>query len=183
MEYECKDCEKKFASEEGLNSHNRDVHSRNQEDETSKAVDPKKVKTMINWAVFLIIVALLFWGVTALVSGNSLPPTDQAGHIEQSPSSHVLKSPMDIRIQRHMLEHADGTGSLGVIINYDCQTYDCESGLITNLEAFASKYPEFVYVAPYKKMAAKIAVTRQGKILTLDSYDEEKIDDFINRKI
>ena len=39
---------------------------------------------------------------------------------------------MPIAIQKHMLEHADGKegGRGGVIINYNCEDFNCEDGLI-----------------------------------------------------
>ncbi len=113
-------------------------------------------------------------------NSKTLPPIDIAGHIEENPSSHVLKEPMPLPIQKHMLEHADGSGPPGVIINYNCMDYQCEEGLIPKLEEFTVKYPEFVYVAPFKGMDAKIALTRFREIEILDSYDEQKIESFIN---
>ena len=102
------------------------------------------------------------------------------GHIEAIPPSHVLKEPMRIEIQKHMLEHVDGNQGTrgGIIINYDCVNYECDSGLIENLEAFAGEY-DYVYVAPYSNMKVKIALTSLGRIETLDEFDEEVIRNFI----
>ncbi len=102
------------------------------------------------------------------------------GHIESNPPSHVLKEPMPITIQKHMLEHADGSGRAGVIINYNCRDYSCEENLIENLEAFALSY-NYVYVAPFKGMDAKIALTKLGKIKILEEYDESIIKNFIEK--
>ena len=112
---------------------------------------------------------------------EKLPPIDIRGHIEANPSSHVLKEPMPIVIQKHMLEHVDGVekGRGGVIINYNCKDYECESDLIDNLEAFSKKY-EYVYVAPFKGMNAKIALTKLNKREVLDKYNNETIERFIN---
>ncbi|MBI4447941.1 DUF3105 domain-containing protein [Candidatus Woesearchaeota archaeon] len=132
-----------------------------------------------NWSIFITIMALVIGGIYLLVSSiKTLPPTDIIGHIEQSPSSHILKEPMPIKMQKHMLEHSDGKGKPGVVINYNCNDYQCEEGLVNNLEGFAKKYDN-VYVAPFKNMDAKIALTRYGKIEVLDSFDEQRIEQFI----
>src|SRR3989338_1848504 len=132
-----------------------------------------------NWPI-LIIAAVIIGGIYFLVPNTkTLPPTDIQGHIEMSPPSHILKEPMSITVQKHMLEHADGSGPPGVVINYDCENFECEPDLIPKLEEFAKKYPEFVYVAPFKNMKVKIALTRLNRILTLDSYNEVMIEKFI----
>ena|SRR3989338_1154634 len=131
-----------------------------------------------NWPI-LIIAAVIIGGIYFLVPNTkTLPPTDIQGHIEMSPPSHILKEPMSISVQKHMLEHADGRGPPGVVINYNCKDYTCEDGLIEKLEAFAKRY-NHVYVAPFPKMDAKIALTKYGKIEILDNYDEKRIESFI----
>jgi len=129
------------------------------------------------------VAGLIFFGIYRIISSAvnamSLPPTDMQGHIEASPESHVLKEQMPLQIQKHMLEHSDGTGPPGVIINYDCNNFDCEDDLIKNLESFAIKYSSNVYVAPFKNMPVKIALTKLGRIETLDEFDERAIEIFI----
>ena len=87
---------------------------------------------------------------------------------------------MKLEVQKHMLEHADGKGQPGIIINYNCEDYKCEEKLIKNLESFAEKYTSNVYVAPFPKMDVRIALTKLNKIEILESFDEQKIDNFIN---
>jgi len=82
-----------------------------------------------------------------------------------------------------MLEHADGGDIPGIIINYNCKDYNCEGGLIENLESFAEVYPKNVYVAPFKNMATKIALTKLGRIEVLEEYDENRIHIFISGRI
>jgi len=160
-----------------MHNHAKHDTSSNEEKKERKPLPIKKIR---NWGIFIIIAALLVWGVFALFNQPTLPPTSMQGHIEVNPPSHVLKEPMRLEIHKHMLEHSDGTGPPGVIINYNCDDYNCEPGLIENLEAFAEKYPLNVYVAPFPNMGAKIALTRLGRIQVLDSYDEQTIDNFIN---
>ena len=173
----CEICDRNFKDAEGLAMHNSAKHSESKKTEKKK-IPVKKIR---NWGIFIIIFGLIIWGGFSLFSGiEVLPPTDMQGHVEENPVSHVLKEPMNILIQKHMLEHADGTGKPGVVINYNCDDYDCEEGLIENLESFAEKYPENVYIAPFPNMDAKIALTKLGRIDVLEEYDEARIDSFIS---
>lgn len=136
---------------------------------------------MRNWSILLIILGLIIAGIMWEISNvERLPPTDIQGHIESKPSSHILKDSMPLAIQKHMLEHADGVegGRGGVVINYNCKDYSCEGNLIENLETFALNY-DYVYVAPFKGMDAKITLTKLGKIDVLEEYDETRIKNFI----
>ena len=175
-EIKCEICDRTFGNADGLASHNSAKHS-----ELIK--EPKKpfpFKKIRNWGIFILVLGVIFVLIYLMVTNiKTLPPTDLQGHIEVSPSSHVLKEPMSIAIQKHMLEHSDGTGKPGVVINYNCEDYNCEEGLIEQLEFFAEKYPENVYVAPFKKMDAKIALTKYGKIEILEEYNQGKIESFI----
>lgn len=134
-----------------------------------------------NWSILILVIGLIlagiFWGVSNI---ERLPPTDMNGHIESNLSSHILKEQIPIAIQKHMLEHADGIekGRGGVIINYNCKDYQCEDNLIEDLESFATRY-DYVYVAPFKGMDAKIALTKLGKIDVLEKYNETRIKNFI----
>ncbi len=173
----CKICDRTFKNADGLGHHNAAKHPENTEKE-KKPINLGKYK---GWFIFLIvlagIVALLVWSSSSKII---LPPTDMVGHIEVSPKSHILKEPMDILVHKHMLEHVDGQegGRGGVIINYNCKDYECEKGLIENLEVFAGEY-DHVYVAPFKKMDAKIALTRLNRQKILEEFDEETIDLFV----
>ncbi len=173
----CEICDRTFKDANGLVAHNKAKHSESINNER-KALPVKKIK---NWSIFIIIVGLIIavivWGISSV---EKLPPTDIQGHVEANPLSHVLKEPMPIAIQKHMLEHVDGIegGRGGVIINYNCKDFKCENGLIDKLEAFAEEY-DYVYVAPFKGMDAKIALTKFGKIDVPEEYDEIRIKNFI----
>lgn len=111
-----------------------------------------------------------------------LPPTDIAGHIEQSPQSHILDKPMPLSIQKHMLEHADGSGPPGVVINYNCDDFKCPGGTIEDLHALVQEYPEFVYLAPFPGMTKMLAITRVGKIQTFDTFEKDALIRFIEER-
>ncbi len=173
----CEICDRTFKDAEGIAAHNKAKHPEN----IPKEKNPLPIKKVRNWSILIIIVGLIITGVVWGTSNiERLPPIDMDGHIESNPSSHILKDPMPIATQKHMLEHVDGVegGKAGVIINYNCMDYQCEKGLIGELEDFATEY-DYVYVAPFKGMDAKIAVTKLGKIDVLEEYDEIQIKKFI----
>lgn len=173
---ECGICDKTFNSDEALAMHTKAKHH---EPEKKQLFAPRAQKKIRNIVIVLIaIIAIGFVIFYAVSSIKILPPTDISGHIEASPASHVLKEPMPIAVQKHMLEHADGEGRPGVVINYNCENFVCEPALITKLEGFAQRY-DYVYVAPFTNMGVKIALTKLGKIETMDRYDEKLIEAFI----
>ena len=181
----CEKCDKEFGTEESLNQHNKSKHLELYKDKEPKSKLTEKQKRKIRGlSILVIIVAVIVVGIIYLAAtSKTLPPILDQGHIEVSPLSHILREPMEIKIQKHMLEHADGKGPPGIIINYNCVDYACESDLIEKLEAFSEKYPANVYVAPFKNMDAKIVLTRLNKIEILESFDENKIEDFINNRL
>jgi len=204
----CEICNREFKDMGGLAGHNKAKHSElwikplikaqsrrfyplEKTDKTvlqssvlSIVVKPKKmlpIRKIRNWNLFIIaLVVIIVITVLGISSIERLPPIDMAGHIESNPVSHILKEPMPIAIQKHMLEHADGIekGRGGVIINYNCKDYVCEPDLIGNLETFAIKY-NYVYVAPFKGMNAKIVLTKLNKREILEEYNNETIEKFI----
>ncbi len=171
----CEICDRNFKDLEGLMAHNKVKHP----ESTPKERKLFPIKKIRNWGIFIIIIAVFVVGIYFSISNiKTLPPTSMDGHIESNPDSHVLKEPMPIAIQKHMLEHADGTGRPGIIINYNCDDYPCEENLVDNLESFALDY-DYVYAAPFKRMDAKIALTKLGKIDVFEEYDENLIRNFI----
>lgn len=129
--------------------------------------------------IFVLIISGTVW---YFVTRPRLPPIDMAGHIEVNPPSHIMDSQMDESIQKHMLEHADGKGRPGVIIQYNCtKQYICEAGLVNKLKNLVKKYPENVYLAP-GNYAGKIILTKLGQRKILSSFNEKEIADFINNK-
>lgn len=173
----CEICDRAFKDVEGLTEHNKAKHP----EKVPKERKQLPVKKVRNWSILIIITSLIIAGIVWGTSNiERLPPTDMNGHVESNPSSHVLKEPMPIAIQKHMLEHIDGAegGRGGVIINYNCKDYECEEGMVDKLESFGAQY-DYVYVAPFKGMDAKIALTKLGKIDVLEEYDETVIKNFI----
>ena len=102
------------------------------------------------------------------------------GHTEALPPGYILSSPMPEVIQKHMLEHAAGTGPPGVIIQYNCEDFACEPGLVEQLTAIARSHRGSVYLAP-NRYDGKIILTRLDKREILTELDERAIRDFIAR--
>ena len=119
--------------------------------------------------------ALWWW-----TSGPSLPPTGMKGHIESNPPSHILKVPMAEVVQRHMLEHADGRGPPGVIIQYNCDDYDCEPDLIQKLAEIVRDHRTNVYLAP-ASYDGKIILTKLNRRKVQEDFDDAAIRRFIVR--
>ena len=171
--YDCKECNKEFESLESLDAHN--IHKHPERVKKRFLFQKKKIK---KWLIFVLILILIIWGITSFSNQKVLPPIDIKDHIESYPSEKIVRTPLVLAVQKHILEHVP-SGRPGVVINYDCFTYQCEENLVPNLEQFGKKY-DFVYVAPFKNMKNKIVLTRYGKLKALDNYVEIVIEEFIN---
>lgn len=127
------------------------------------------------------IVGGIAWLIITSPKAPNLPPTTAQGHTETMPDAHITDQPIPDSMQRHMLEHADGKGKPGVIIQYDCKKYTCETNLIQKLTDLAKQYPDNVYLAP-SDYDGKIILTKEGSIKILENFDEQVIKDFIGSK-
>lgn len=121
------------------------------------------------------LIALAGWYIS---NQPNLPPTNMQGHIEESPSAHIVDAPIPDNIQRHMLEHADGKGKPGILVQYNCKKYSCEPDLVGKLTDLVKQYPDNVYLAP-NDYDGKIILTKTGSYKVLDSFDEQTIRKFI----
>lgn len=137
---------------------------------------PKKIgKYLLYGLIGVAVIGGLGWFVS---TRPSLPPTTAQNHSEDMPQAHIADTPIPDSMQRHMLEHADGKGKSGILIQYNCKKYSCESDLITKLTELVKQYPENVYLAP-NNYDGKIILTKLGKNEILDTFDEQIIKKFI----
>tara|TARA_B100000745_G_scaffold296224_2_gene241330 strand:+ start:3103 stop:3702 length:600 start_codon:yes stop_codon:yes gene_type:complete len=156
----------------------------------------KKIKSWLPWIAFAgIIVGLMYWAVTVAQKAeesrpgeavsimgaqhiapeqehepyNSNPPTSgpHAGSIPWGFNSEEILDENVI----HNLEHG------GVWITY--KNLDDESVAI--LENIARRNSFSVVVSPREANDANVAVASWGRLMKLDSVDEERITDFIRR--
>jgi len=169
---------------EGLTKQERKHLKRQRKKDKEAGLKRKKqMKVYLGRALIALFIAVGIGGlVYFFTSQKKLPPTTMHPHIEESPSAHILTSPIPENIQKHMLEHADGDEAKGpgIFIQYNCDQYDCESDLIEKLTEVAKAYPRNVYLAP-NNYDGKIILTRLNTTEILDDFDEQKIRDFIKQ--
>lgn len=133
----------------------------------------------------LVVIAALGAGVVALInSAKELPPTGfTVAHLEQYPSRQINLEPIPRLIQEHIMErggpHPDG----GMLVQYNCLDYQCDSELPNELEAIVLDFPSQVYLAPYPGMDAMIALAAPGNLEVLDEFDEGRIRTFIRNNL
>ena len=123
---------------------------------------------------------LVFWVTTS----KTLPPTSFGpGHSELLPQAQVNSRPIDPLIQQHVMER-NATHPVGqMLIQYNCRDYDCEPGLVRDLEDIVTRFPRTVYLAPFPGMDAKIALAAPGRLEILDDFDEDRIVSFIRANL
>lgn len=136
----------------------------------------------VKYAVIIIVVigGLVGFIGYSLATAKILPPTSfTAAHSELLPPQQVNARPIDRLVQEHVMErnatHPDGQ----MLVQYNCEDYECEDGLEQSLEEIVTRFPRTVYLAPYPGMDAKIALAAPGRLETLDSLDEDRIVKFI----
>ena len=113
--------------------------------------------------------------------GKELPPTGfTPAHLESLPSQQVNNQPIPRLVQEHVMERDRGHERGSMLVQYNCADFQCETNLVDRLTEIVLTYPPQVYLAPYPTMDAKIALAAPGKLLTLDTLDENKIREFIN---
>ena len=104
--------------------------------------------------------------------GYSTTPPTSGSHSSQTPSWGEQREVPEI-LQVHALEHG------GVLVQYNCPT-PCRD-LILQLRSIIGSYNSKVILAPYSRMASRIALTSWGKIDLLDEFDQERIEEFVKK--
>ena len=173
----------KLKRSQGAGENKREKKRRRREEkkkkEKKKRTREKIVRTI---KISLGIGVPLLLGIFFILQQEVLPPTSSRGHSEDVPPAHILRDPIPLTVFLHMIEHADGFGPPGVIISYNCASFECEPGFVDQLENIARDYPELVYVAPFPGMTARLVITREGRQEVLDGVDEERIRSFIEQR-
>ncbi|MDA1348774.1 MAG: DUF3105 domain-containing protein [Chloroflexi bacterium] len=78
------------------------------------------------------------------------------------------------------MERGGGSHQVGsMLVQYNCLDYQCEPDMVDQLADIVELYHRRVYLAPYPRMDAKIALAAPGRLLTLDDLDEERVKEFI----
>ncbi len=180
----CSYCGRKFDSENSLKQHKQAKHpnefQREIENRIKEHTQRRQLTNIAKYSVVALILAIATFYLPTLIQIKYYPPTTIEGHVEAYPPARVVKEPIPEPIQKHILEHVPTSfgNRPGVLIQYNCEKFDCAPDLIVKLEDLTRFY-EYLYVAPNPKMDAKIALTKFGQILILDYYDEQRIREFI----
>jgi hypothetical protein len=172
----CEICDRTFKDVDALMHHNKAKHP----EKVPKEKRPLPIKKIRNWSIFIVVMGLIVWGIVVLINRPIMPPTSPQGHVESYPPSKIMSEPIPEPIQKHILEHvASSLGNRpGVLVQYNCEKFKCEEDLVDKLESIVKNY-DYVYLAPYPQMDAKIALTKAGKLKVLDKFDKESIISFI----
>ena len=130
--------------------------------------------------IFIVAGGLIGFFVFSLVTAKTLPPTSFGpGHSELLPRAQVNIRPIDPLIQQHVMERNASHPVGQMLVQYNCKDYECEPGLVSDLEDIVTRFTNTVYLAPYPGMDAKIALAAPGRLEILDDFDEDRIVSFI----
>ena len=131
-------------------------------------------------AVVLVIGGLALFITTRSTFGRELPPTGfSPAHLESLPPGQINTRPIPRLVQEHVMERNAGHARGSMLVQYNCADFQCDADLVDRLTEIVLTYPSQVYLAPYPTMDAKIALAAPGRLLTLDTLDEDKIREFI----
>ena len=131
--------------------------------------------------VGLAIGGLVLFMTTRSTFGKELPPTAfTPAHLESFPPQQVNNRPIPRLVQEHVMERNAGHPRGSMLVQYNCVDYQCEPDLAERLAEIVLNFPQYVYLAPYPTMDAKIALAAPGRLLILEALDENKIRKFIN---
>ena len=156
---------------------------RQQESRSARRMNLRR--TVLKFAGGLAVVVLVIGGLTLFITtrstfGKELPPTGfTPAHLESLPPQQINSQPIHRLVQEHVMERNAGHERGSMLVQYNCRSYTCEPDLVDKLTEIVVTYPQYVYLAPYPTMDAKIALAAPGRLLTLDAFDEDKIREFI----
>jgi len=154
--------------------------------ESQRAGRRNLTRTLLSVFGGLVLVSLVVGGIYLFAKSlKVLPPTEFGpGHIESFPPQQINLVPILRSIQEHVMERGGGHHQVGsMLVQYNCDNYQCEPDLVQKLTDIVGDYPSQVYLAPYPSMDAKIALAAPGRLETLDSLDEQRIRQFIVKNL
>ena len=101
---------------------------------------------------------------------NSNPPTSGA-HYGAAVAPGIYSAHLPAGLSVHAMEHGR------VVIHY---RPDTPAGIVRELESIAKRYARDTVLHPNPEIDTQIALTAWGRIDSLESYDEERIDTFVD---
>ena len=160
------------------------VGRRQQESRKARRGNLRRTLLAIAGGVALVVSVI---GAFILFAGTQkiLPPTGFGpNHLEAFPQQQINTQPIDLRIQEHVMERGGGHHLKGgMLVEYNCIDYQCDSDLVQRLTQIVESYPPQVYLAPFPGMDAKIALAAPDRLETLDAFDEQRIRQFIEKNL
>ena len=154
--------------------------------ESRKARRGNLRRTLFTIAGGFALVVLVIGGFVLFAGTQKiLPPTGFGpNHLEAFPQQQINSQPIDVRIQEHVMERGGGHHLQGgMLVEYNCVDYQCDSDLVQRLTAIVESYPPQVFLAPFPGMDAKIALAAPDRLETLDAFDEQRIRKFIENNL
>ena len=153
---------------------------RNRERTSARSRSIRIARFKLFGTIFIVAGALIGFFVFSLVTSKTLPPTSFGpGHSEFLPPQQVNLRPIPPSIQEHVMERNATHPPGQMLVQYNCEDYDCDIGLARTLEDIVIRFPPTVYLAPYPGMDAMIALAAPGRLEILDDLDEDRILAFI----
>jgi len=132
-------------------------------------------------AIVLVVGSFTLFITTRSTFGKELPPTSfSPAHSESLPAQQINTFPIPRLVQEHVMERQASHERGSMLVQYNCAEYQCEPDLVEKLITIVRDFPPYVYLAPYPTMDAKIALAAPGRLLTLETLDEDQIREFIN---
>ena len=119
-----------------------------------------------------------------VATSKTLPPTKLTHpHTESLPPQQINTLPIPRGIQIHVMERNSSHPPGQMLVQYNCEDYQCEPDLIQNLRDLVREFPSTVYLAPFPTMDAKIALAAPGDLEILETFEEGKIRKFVGRNL
>ena len=143
-------------------------------------------RVLLSAAAGLAVLVLIVGGFLLYASSRKLlPPTSfSPSHSEAFPPGQINDQPIPFPVQEHVMERGGGHHRQGsMLVQYNCAEYECEPDLVEKLEVLVRQYPPQVYLAPFPRMGAQIALAAPGRRETLDEFDEQRIRRFIEKNL
>ncbi len=166
------------------------------EKEREKRIRTKKIKSWVPWIIFVVVAAGgIYWAVISIEKSNDARPGEavsilSSDHISASdaheeynsnpPTSGSHAGPAEWGFSANEIADENAIHNLehgGIWISY--KNLDDDS--IAALGEIARRNRTSVVVSPREANDANIAVASWGRLMKLDTVDEERINEFIRR--
>ena len=146
-------------------------------------------RSIVTWGSVAVVAVLVIGGIIGgvvywVTTSETLPPTKLTHpHTESLPPRQINSQPIPRGIQIHVMERNRTHPPGQMLVQYNCQDFQCEPDLIQKLTVLVQEYPPNVYLAPFPGMDAKIALAAPGRLEVLEDFNEGQIREFIGSNL